>query len=108
MLYDKSDKHLTIYENYNVECAARMIKKIELSNISDTYSATNMIKLISRATRKNICYGNNMLPGIAMVIPLRQFPTTSIIQCFRSSCSSRTILALINESRNYLAKKNEV
>ena len=33
LLYDKSDKHLTIYDSYSAECAARMIKKIELSNI---------------------------------------------------------------------------
>ena len=27
LLYDKSDKHLTIYDSYSVECAARMMKK---------------------------------------------------------------------------------
>ena len=27
LLYDKSDKHLTIYDNSKAECAARMIKK---------------------------------------------------------------------------------
>ena len=35
-----------------------------------------------------------MLPGIVMVIPPSQLPTTSTISCFRSSCLSRTILAL--------------
>ena len=44
LLYDKSNKHLTIYDSYNAECAARIIKKIELSNIWDAYSATNMMK----------------------------------------------------------------
>ena len=29
LLYDKSDKHLTICNSYNAECAARMIKKME-------------------------------------------------------------------------------
>ena len=53
LLYDKNDKHLTIYDSYNVECAARMTKKIELSNISDAYSATNMMKFnISNSTEK--------------------------------------------------------
>ena len=28
LFYDKSDKHLTIYDSYNAECAARMIKKL--------------------------------------------------------------------------------
>ena len=27
LLYDKSDKHLTIYDSYNAKCATRMIKK---------------------------------------------------------------------------------
>ena len=45
-------------------------------------------------TLKNICYGNNMFPGIVTVIPPRQFPTTSTIECFRSSCWSRTISVL--------------
>ena len=44
LLYNKSDKHLTIYDSSNVECAARMIKNIELSNISDAYNATNIMK----------------------------------------------------------------
>ena len=44
LLYDKSDKHLTIYYSYNAESPARMIKNVELSNISDAYSATNMMK----------------------------------------------------------------
>ena len=55
LLYDKSDKHLTNYDSYNAECAARMIKKIKLSNISDAYSATNMMKFdISNDTQKNL------------------------------------------------------
>ena len=35
LVYDKRDKHLTIYHSYNAKCAARIIKNIELSNISD-------------------------------------------------------------------------
>ena len=44
LVYDKSDKHLTIYGSYIVKCAAKMIKSIELANISDAYSATNTMK----------------------------------------------------------------
>ena len=55
LLYDKSDKQLAIYHSYNAECAARMIKKIELLNISDAYSATNMMKFdISNDTQKHL------------------------------------------------------
>lgn len=41
LVYNKSDKHTTIYDSYNAKNAAKMIKSIELANISDAYSATN-------------------------------------------------------------------
>ena len=44
LVYNKSVKHLTIYDSYNAGCAAKMIKNIELSNILDAYSATNTMK----------------------------------------------------------------
>ena len=45
LLYNKSNKHLTIYDSYNAEATAKLIeKKIELSNILWVYSATNMMK----------------------------------------------------------------
>ena len=30
LLYDKSDKHLTLHDSYKAKCAARMIKSVEL------------------------------------------------------------------------------
>ena len=57
MLYDKSDKHLTLYNSYNAECAARMIKSVELSNISDAYSATKLLKYdINNNTKKQLLW----------------------------------------------------
>ena len=57
MLYDKSDKHLTLYDNYNIECTTRKIKIVELSNISDAYSATNLLKYdINSDTRKQLLW----------------------------------------------------
>ena len=44
LVYDESDKHTTIYDSYNTECAARITQNIELSNISDAYSAINTMK----------------------------------------------------------------
>ena len=40
LVYNKSDKHLIIYYSCNAECAARLIKSIEFSNISQAYSTT--------------------------------------------------------------------
>ena len=38
---DKSDKHTTIYDNYNREMAAQLIKSLRLSNFTEIYSLTN-------------------------------------------------------------------
>ena len=44
LIYGKSDKHLTLYNSYNVECAANMIKLLKFANISLQYNATNTLK----------------------------------------------------------------
>ena len=41
LVYDKSNKHLTIYYSYNVEHAAKIIKSVSLQNFTETYSLTN-------------------------------------------------------------------
>ena len=38
---DKSDKHTTIYDSYNREMAAQLIKSLRLSNFTEIYSLTN-------------------------------------------------------------------
>ena len=44
LVYDKSDKHLTAYGNYNAECASKFIKSLEFANISNQHSSTNTLK----------------------------------------------------------------
>ena len=41
VLPDKSDKHKTIYESYNREIAAQLIKTLKLTNFTELYSLTN-------------------------------------------------------------------
>ena len=43
-VYDKSDKHTTIYDSYNVELAAKYVKSHKLSNFIEIYSLTNIKK----------------------------------------------------------------
>ena len=43
-VYDKSDKHTTIYDSYNVELAAKYVKSYKLSNFIEIYSLTNIKK----------------------------------------------------------------
>ena len=41
LVYDKSDKHLTMYDSCNAEYAAKMIKSVSLQTYSEAYSLTN-------------------------------------------------------------------
>ena len=45
-VFDKSDKHTTIYDSYNAELVAKYIKTIKLSNFTKIYSLTNEKKMI--------------------------------------------------------------
>ena len=45
LLFDKSGKHTTIYDSYNVELAAKYIKSIKLTNFTEIYSLTNEKKM---------------------------------------------------------------
>ena len=40
-MYDKSNKHTSVHDSYNVELAAKTVKSIKLSNFTETYSLTN-------------------------------------------------------------------
>ena len=44
LVFDKSDKHTTIYNSYNVKAAAKYIKSFKLSNFSEIYSLPNKKK----------------------------------------------------------------
>ena len=44
LAHNKSDKHLTIYDSYNSETAAKLIKTIEFANISNENSATSTLR----------------------------------------------------------------
>ena len=44
LVYHKTDQHLTIYDGYDVELAAKFIKKITLENVQKTYSLTGKIE----------------------------------------------------------------
>ena len=41
IVYDKSDKHTSIYDSYNIELAAKTVKSVKLSNFTEIYSLIN-------------------------------------------------------------------
>ena len=47
LVYDKSDKHKTIYDSYNHELVAKTIKSIKLSNFTEIYSLINKKNMMS-------------------------------------------------------------
>ena len=47
LVYDKGDKHKTIYDSYNHELVAKTIKSIKLSNFTEIYSLTNKKNMMS-------------------------------------------------------------
>ena len=38
---NKSERHTSIYDRYNIELAAKTIKSVKLSNFTEVYSLTN-------------------------------------------------------------------
>ena len=54
---DKSGKHTTIYDSYNRETAAQLIKTLQLSNFTEIYSLTNEKRYnIDNLTQKHLLY----------------------------------------------------
>ena len=41
LVYDKSDKHTTIYDSYYVQMASKKFKSVKLTNFTEIYSLTN-------------------------------------------------------------------
>ena len=43
IVYDKSFQHTTIYNNYDLEIASKLIRTIKFENTSTTYSVTGKL-----------------------------------------------------------------
>ena len=44
LIYDKSYQHLTVYDSYNLELAAKMIQSIKFENTTSAYSLTGKLE----------------------------------------------------------------
>ena len=57
LVYNKSNKHTTIYDSYNVEMASKIIKLVKLTNFTEIYNLTNEKKFdIDNLTQKHLLY----------------------------------------------------
>ena len=79
LVYDKSDKYLTIYDSYNVEHAAKKIKMVLLENFSEAFSLTNE-KFVAWS-----CNGCSIAPLTDYINNLvyQELPTQN--ECFNSA-----------------------
>ena len=57
VVFDKSNKHVTLYDSYNVELASKYIKLVKLSNFTEIFSLTNEKKYsMDNLTQKYLLY----------------------------------------------------
>ena len=57
LVYDKSYQHLTIYDSYDLELAAKLIKSVKFENTSTTYSLTGKLEYdVNKNDKLNIFY----------------------------------------------------
>ena len=80
---DKSDKHTTIYDSYNREMAAQLIKSLRLSNFTEIYSLTNEKKYSTdNLTQRYLLYKQFVAWNCngSSVVPLSEYMDNPIYQ----------------------------
>ena len=95
---DKSDKHTTIYDSYNREMAAQLIKSLRLSNFTEIYSLTNEKKYSTdNLTQRYLLYKQFVAWNCngSSVVPLSEYMDNPIYQ------------ELPDENTYYIAKSDE-
>ena len=83
LVYDKSDKHTTIYNIYNVEMDSKIIKSVKLTNFTEIYSSTNEKKSdINNLTQKHLLYKQFVAWSCidSSVAPLTDYTNNKIYQ----------------------------
>ena len=82
-MYDKSDKHTTIYDSYNAEMASKIIKSVKLTNFTEIYSLTNAKKFdIDSLTQNHLLYKQSVAWSCngSSVAPLTDYMNNKIYQ----------------------------
>ena len=62
LFYNKSDKHTSTYNSYNVKMASKRIKSVRLTNFTEIYSLTNQKKYdIDNLTQRHLLRMNILM-----------------------------------------------
>ena len=99
---DKSDKHTTIYDSYNREMAAQLIKTLQLSNFTEIYSLTNEKKYsIDNLTQKHLLYKQFIAWNCneSSIAPLTEYMDNPI---FQELPDEETYYSLKSDEKIYL------
>ena len=83
LVYDKNDKHTTIYDSYNHELAAKQIKSVRISNSTEIYSLTNEKKNdVDNLTQRHLLYKQFVAwsCGGSSVAPLSDYRNNPVFQ----------------------------
>ena len=107
VVHDKSDKHTTIYDSYNRELAAQIIKSLRLSNFTEIYSLTNEKKYdVDNLTQRHLLYKQFVAWNCngSSVAPLTEYMNNPI---FQELPDEDKYFSVINEDRMYLDSKNK-
>ena len=116
LVYDKSDKHLTLYDNYNAECATRLLKSLEFGNILEEYSATNKLRFDSSDNlQKHLLYKQCAAwhTNGCSTAPLTDFASNPIFQELKDESdyygvdSDERVYVDLRDSRGYLNELNK-
>ena len=83
LVYDKSNKHTTIYDSYNVKMASKKMKSVRLTNFFEIYSLANERKCdIDNLTQRHLFY-KQFVPwscSVSSVAPLTYYINNLIYQ----------------------------
>ena len=80
---DKSDEHTTMYDSYNREMAAQLIKLLKLSNFTEIYSLRNEKKYsVDNLTQRYLLYKQFVAWNCngSSVAPLSEYMDNPIFQ----------------------------
>ena len=102
LTYDKSDKHTTVYDSYNVEMASKKIKSLTLTKFTEIYSLANEKRYdIDNLTQKHLLYKQFVAWSCngSSVAPLTDYMNNPIHQ---ELISEDEYFDVFSEERTYL------
>ena len=104
LVYDKSYQHLTIYDSYDLELAAKLIKSVKFENTSTTYSLTGKLEYdVNKNDELDILYKMFLAfqCNDCSTAPLSQYKNNEIYQEITTANTDDRIFIDLRRSKGY-------